>query len=157
MDEIKVVNELKELLLPPLKEKGYELYDLRLSRKKGSLRLEVIVDKETPISLDDIVMVSNLVDPLLDAYQKLDEPYVLDVSSLGIEKPLKLEKLENYLNKKVALHLIDPFEGMNELEGILSEIKEEEIELKYIVKGRSKKARIARKNIDRGHLAVDFN
>ena len=88
-----LLDKVKELLEPTLEKEGYELADVSLSRNKEGLTLHLVVDRDAPISLDDIVKVSDIINPLLDKEDPINEAYMLDVSRAGSEKPLRLEKL----------------------------------------------------------------
>ena len=153
MDEIRKV---KDALLEPLEKAGYTLYSVKLQKTKNGFTLEIVVDRDDPISLDDIVKVSDLVNPILDEKDPIDGPYTLDVSSLGSEKPIGLDKLEKYVKRYVHLHLSTPFKGQNDLEGSLLEVKEDSITLEVKEKSRKKAILIARSTIDSARLAIQF-
>lgn len=151
IDKIKI--EIEELL----KEDGYYLYSLNYKKIKKDNVLEIIVDKDTDISLDDITLISNKISLKLDSLtENEDSSYILDVSSLGIEKPIKLNKIDSYLNKYIWIHLSHPYEGKNILEGDLIEVSDEEIILAIKIKSRIKKVKLLKKNIDKARLAIKF-
>lgn len=153
MDE---VNKVKEALRGPLEEKGYLLSEVRLLRKKEGLTLEVVVDRDDPISLDDIVKVSELINPILDEEDPISSPYTLDVSSLGGEKPIPLTRLEHYLNRYIHLHLSKPYKGLNDIEGDLLEADETCLKLQIADKSHKKTIELARQDIDKARLAIKF-
>lgn len=153
MDEI---SKVKEILTPPLLAAGYELYEATLVREKEGLTLHIVVDRDAPISLDDIVKVSGLINPLLDEADPIAEPYTLDVSSLGSEKPIRLERLDHYLHQYVRLHLSRPFHGLNVLEGNLEKVTPSSITLSFREKTRVVQVEIQRADIDRARLAIKF-
>ena len=145
------------ILEEPLKEKGYDLIEVKLTQggKEGST-LSVIVDRVEPISLNDIVKVSELVSSVLDEDDSFNDPYVLDVSSLGAEKPIALEKLASYQGRYVNLHLTNPYQGENYVEGTLLKVDEETVELEYREKTKKKVAKLPRTDIDKARLAIEF-
>ncbi len=153
MDE---VSKIKKALTGPLEEKGYLLYEVRLLKKKDGLTLEVTVDRDDPISLDDIVKVSELINPILDKEDPISSPYTLDVSSLGGEKPIPLTRLEHYRNRFVHLHLSNPHKGLNDIEGDLLEVDETRVKLQITDKSRKKSIELARQDIDKARLAIKF-
>ena len=92
-------------------------------------------------------------------YDKADpiaEPYTLDVSSLGSEKPIKLDRLEHYLHYHVNLHLSKPYEGQNILEGDLEDVTPSEIKLLVAEKTRKKEISFPRGDVDKARLAIKF-
>ncbi|MCR5078867.1 MAG: ribosome maturation factor RimP [Bacilli bacterium] len=145
------------ILEEPLKNEGFDLIEAKyaVGGKDGST-LSVVVDRVDPISLNDIVKVSELVSKILDDDDSFDEPYVLDVSSLGAEKPIALEKLDLYVGRYVNLHLITPYQGENYVEGTLVSVNGGTVELEYREKTKKKVASLARKDIDKARLAIEF-
>lgn len=153
MINVKLIeNDIKKRL----DELGYELYSLKSFNDRNGQILEVVVDREESIDLDDIVKVSDNISSLLDELITDDSPYTLDVSSLGAEKPIALEKLDKYQGKYVNVHLSHPYKGMNVLEGDLIEIDNEKAVITYKEKTRTIKAEVKRNDIDKARLAIKF-
>ncbi len=94
--ELKII---EELLREPLLISGYELVSVNYLKENGVMVLRVTVDRDEPISLDDIVNVSDMVSAKLDEADPIKEQYFLDVTSLGAEKPIEPSKLEKYLTR----------------------------------------------------------
>lgn len=151
-----VIERIKEILNGPLLEAGYELYEAKLIRGKEGTTLQIIVDRPSPISLDDIVKVSDLINPLLDEADPIDGPYTLDVSSLGAEKPIALERLGAYEGRYIHLHLSTPYQGANDLEGELVALSETELTLRIRDKSKTKSVVLGRQSIDKARLAIKF-
>ena len=149
---MKTLEEIKQLINNLLKEDNYQLYSLKF---RNSI-LEVVIDSNHSIGLNDIVEVSNKISTLLDTNDFTNSAYTLDVCSLGAEKPINIDKLNNYIGEYVALHLSNPYKGENDLEGTILEIKEEILILSYRVKTRSLKASIPLKDIQKARLAIKF-
>ena len=142
-------------LLPLVAELGYELKEVRLSGTK-SKTLSVVVDRVDPISLEDIVLVSEKVSAYLDEADPIKDAYTLDVSSLGAEKPIELPRLSEYVGRYVNLHLSHPFKGENVLEGTLLSCDEENLTLRIKDKSLRKDIGLPRKDVDRARLAIDL-
>lgn len=153
MEEIETV---KGAIEAPLRERGYDLFDVKLFRDKEGLTLQIVVDREAPISLDDIVEVSELINPLLDEADPIKDPYTLDITSAGAEKPIALDKLGKYVNRHVALHLSRPHKGENLLEGDLLEVGEDTIKLAIREKSKRKEISLPRQDVDKARLAIQF-
>ena len=149
-------SRIRALLEKPLEEIGYELVDVKLFRDKSGLTLSLTVDRDEPISLDDIVKVSDLVNPILDKADPIQGAYTLDISSLGAEKPIKLDALEKYVGKFVNIHLSHPYEGKNILEGTLLEANADSLTLVVKEKAKKKEIKIERKYVDKARLAIEF-
>ncbi len=143
------------LLEGPLKELGYDLSEVRLSGNKDQT-LSILVDRLEPISLEDIVAVSERISAILDAEDPIAGAYVLDVSSLGAEKPIALENLGQYEGRYVNLHLSHPFKGENILEGHLRKVTEETVLLTIKVKSKALEVLLPREHVDKARLAIEL-
>ena len=144
-----------DCLKGPLGELGYELVEVRLSGNKNKT-LGVVVDRVDPISLEDIVLVSEKVSALLDELDPIADPYTLDVSSLGAEKPIALAALPSYVGHYVHLHLSHPYQGENVLEGTLLEADESTVRLKIKAKATRKEIAFPRADVDTARLAIEL-
>ncbi|MCQ2797550.1 MAG: ribosome maturation factor RimP [Bacilli bacterium] len=153
MNELKTV---QELLREPLANEGFEIYECTLSRDKSGLTLRITVDRVDPISLDDIIHVGDIINPILDANDPIKDPYTLDISSLGAEKPIKLERLNSYVGSYVNLHLSHPYKGANIIEGDIVSVSDEILTLEVRDKTRKKNIEIPLKDIDKARLAIKF-
>lgn len=111
---------LESLLGPKINEIGYELYDLTFEKKGKNWILVLFVDSEDGISLDDCEKVSRFISTVLDEKDPIEQSYILEVSSPGIDRPLKKEN--HYLavvNQEIRINLFAPIDGNKSLEGIL--------------------------------------
>ena len=144
-----------ELLLPCVGEKGYDIASVSLNGGKERT-LAIVLDRVEPISMEDIVAMSNLISDLLDKEDPIEGAYTLDVSSLGAEKPIALDKLPLYLGKYVNLHLSHPYKGENILEGTLLSVEGDALRLELKVKARKITAEIPVKDVDKARLAIEF-
>lgn len=73
--------KIKSLIQPIIEENGY-LLDSVIFEKEGTTNfLRVIIDKQGYINVDDCVKVCNLVNPILDKEDLIEENYMLDVCS----------------------------------------------------------------------------
>ena len=150
------INHLTKLVEEKLQEIGYQLISLSLKRELGENILSVVVDRIAPIDMEAIVEVSHFLNAYFDEIDPFDNPYTLDISSLGAEKPLKVEELGLYVNRFVHIHLINPIEGENIYEGNLDEVLEDSIKLSYKIKTRTKVVDIKKANISKARLAIKF-
>ena len=143
---------LKGLIETKLNELGYDLYSLSFANET----LSIVVDRSKEIDMDAIVEVTNALNSYLDELNPFEKAYTLDISSLGAEKPLKVEKLDAYVNKYVNVHLINPIKGENIYEGDLINVNDDSIQIQYKNKTRSIVLEIAKSNIYKIRLAIKF-
>ena len=143
-----------------LKEKinllGYDFVSLSSKKDKGDLILSIVVDKVEPIDMNMIVSLSEELSKYLDEIDSSSEPYILDISSLGAEKPLKIESLKDYVGRYVHAHVTNPIKGENIFEGDLIEVKEDEITVAVRNKTRVNNVVILLNNIYKIRLAIKF-
>lgn len=143
-----------------LKEKinllGYDFVSLISKKDKGDLILSVVVDKVEPIDMNMIVSLSEQLSSYLDEIDNSNEPYTLDVSSLGAEKPLKVEALKDYVGRYVHVHVTNPIKGENIFEGDLVAVSKDEITVAVRNKTRVNNIVILQSNIYKIRLAIKF-
>ena len=150
------ITQLKEQVSAKLLEEGYELVSLVLKIEKGNSVLSIVVDRVLPIDMDSITSISRILNAYLDEIDPFENPYTLDISSLGAEKPLKVEKLHDYINSYVHVHLINPIKGENIYEGDLKEVSDDTIVISYKNKTRVMCVNIDKGNISNIRLAIKF-
>lgn len=150
------INSIQELLSPKLESLGYNLYEIKTRKEMGNLVLSIVVDRKEAISMEDIVNLSNELNEFFDEIDPIEEEYMLDISSLGIEKPLKIEQLNEYVNSYVHLHLINPRDGENIYEGTIEKVEDDILTLSYFQKTRKKLVQTELSNIYKIRLAIKF-
>ncbi len=151
-----IEESVKKLIEKPILALGYEQIDVKYVKEFGSFYLRVFVDRDDVISLEDIVAVNDLISPILDEADLIQNEYVLDVTSFGAEKPIEVSRLEKYIGKYVNVHLSRPYKGENIIEGDLASVNEQEVKILYKDKARTKEAILNKEDIDRARLAIKF-
>ncbi len=88
-------------ILAPL---DMELVDLEYKREGKQMVLRLYIDKEGGVTLDDCAIVSRELSAVLDVEDLISGKYVLEVSSPGVNRPLKkAEDYEKYVGKLVKV------------------------------------------------------
>jgi len=133
---------------------GYELYEVSYEKKLKDMNLTIFIDKENGIDINDCVKVHETINPILDELNPTnDEPYILNVSSLGLDRPLKSTKdFSRNLDKIIEVTLFTKLNDEKFYEGKLLNVDEENIEVeleKSIIK-------INRKAIAKAVLKIEF-
>ena len=149
---------ITELVMPILKDTDLMLVDVEYVREKDWY-LRIFIDKPEGIEIDDCQFVSEKLAEVLDDRDPIKEKYYLEVSSPGIDRPLKKDKdITGNYGKKVDIQFFSPVDGNKELTGILLSHSETDIELKRIIKGKEEKnpIRIERKLIAVIRPHIDF-
>lgn len=111
MDKKKIVEQVSELALPICEACGVELVDVEYVRERDWY-LRVYIDKEGGIDIDDCTAVSGDLEKVLDEKDVIKEQYYLEVSSPGIDRPLKKDSdYVDHYGKKIDVSFYAPFEG----------------------------------------------
>jgi len=97
-----------ELLGGEFARAGYEIEDVVIDARTRPPRITVVADGDSPLDLDTIATLSRSASALLDSQQGIRDPYVLEVSSPGVERPLTSEKhFRRARGRKVEIALSD--------------------------------------------------
>lgn len=125
MDRQELVSELRALAQGYLKEKGLVLVDIIYRYEARGLILRIIVDKpEGGIGLDECAYLNQEISRILDEKDMLQARYILEVSSPGIDRPLKQkEDFLRCLNRKARFYLGESVNGKIELEGVILKVE----------------------------------
>ena len=108
------------LLEPILKEMDFELVDVEYVKEVGNWYLRSYIDKPGGITVDDCEAVSRIFSEKLDQADFIEDSYIMEVSSPGLDRPLKKEKdFKRSLGKKVEIRTYRPIEKEKEFYGIL--------------------------------------
>jgi len=121
--------DIKEKLLEVVEgvvtQKKYELVSLEWRRENRGWVLRLYIDKPGGVTVEDCVKVSETVSKMLDEVNLIHHPYLLEVSSPGIERPLtKEEHFERFKGERVEISLKTPVKGRKNFKGLLLGIKE---------------------------------
>ena len=76
-----LVEKIKELIEKEIVSKGYILDDVEYVKEGSNNFLRIIIDKNGILEVEDCVTVSNIVNPILDKEDPIEDSYILDVCS----------------------------------------------------------------------------
>jgi len=133
---------MAKLLELAVERLGYELTDLEsnLAGRDGIIRL--FIDKPDGVGLEDCELVSRQISALLDIEDPASRPYVLEISSPGLDRKLtKIEHFQRFIGDKVRVKLRFPIKGCRNFHGTLRYANEDNIEVE--VDGKSCRLPIA--------------
>lgn len=109
-----------ELALPIVEKHSFELVDVEFVKEGASWYLRVYIDKPGGVTLDDCQAVSEELSDEMDRVDPIKQSYFLEVSSPGIERPLKNDRdFEKYKGSLVEVKVFQPIEGRKIFEGEL--------------------------------------
>jgi ribosome maturation factor RimP len=112
--------ELEAVVRPVVEAAGLELVDVTFRREAGRRILRVTVDREEGVDLDTIAGTSERLSRRLDLEEFAPGPYTLEVSSPGVERPLRRpEEFVRRVGDKVKVRTTEPIEGARNHAGVL--------------------------------------
>ena len=119
MQKEKLEEMIAALVLPIVEGTDLDLVDIEYVRER-EWYLRIYIDKPGGIEIDDCQYVSEKLTKLLDEKDPIKDKYYLEVSSPGIDRPLKKDKdFERAYGKKVDLLFFAPWNGAKTIEGVL--------------------------------------
>ena len=120
MDTREFVRRAWRELEPHVAEQGFELIELEFAGQGGRGVMRLYVDREGGVTIDDCVVVSQVLGPVLDAADFVPDHYVLEVSSPGIDRPLRRPgDFERFAGEPVVLKSVAPVDGRKRFKGVL--------------------------------------
>jgi ribosome maturation factor RimP len=151
-----ITKKIIEYLKPFLNENNLILFDISFGREKTGRVLRITIDKDD-INVDHCTLVSRFISKKLDEEDIIPyEKYTLEVSTPGLERPLKtIEDFKRFINKNCKIILKEKEEdGRKKYTGIIEEINNNII--KIFVEKENKRFEINFKNIKKANLEVKF-
>ena len=122
----KVLDIVEEKINPIIEKLGYEVVEVEYGKKVDGMNMTFYIDKNGGITLEDCEIVHKAIDgPLDELNPTCDEKYILNVSSCGLDRPLKTEKdFKRNLGKEVDIKLYKAVNKQKEFTGKLESFDE---------------------------------
>lgn len=115
---------ITDLAEPILDEMGFELVDVLYLSKHGRWVLRLYIDRDGGVTINDCVRVSGEIGDLLDVKETIQHEYVLEVSSPGLNRPLKKERdFTRAIGKKIKVRMAFPVNGQRNFTGYLNDFQ----------------------------------
>jgi ribosome maturation factor RimP len=146
------IEELSKLVQPILDEMDIELVDLQILGSGGRTIIRIYADQENGISLDTCTKASRAIAAELDRMDPIKSQFVLEVSSPGLDRPLKTKRdFEKSMGKKVKIKYLDG-EKPTRIRGIIQQVNDETVTLDV----DQELVQINYKNIELAKLVIEF-
>lgn len=105
-----------------------EAVDVEVKRQGSRLFLSVYIEKDGGVTVEDCATANNLLGEIIDREELVDGPYVLEVMSPGLKRPLrKPQDFQRSIDKRVLVKLKASGKGANSIKGIITEADDESI------------------------------
>ena len=151
IEELK--DKIKEIIEPVINAVGIELYDIEFNKMRSKGLLRVFIEKQGGVTIDDCELISREIEAALDVEDPIPFSYVLEVSSPGLDRPLKeLEDFKRYSGKTVRVITHEPIDNQTFFIGTIISAENNEISL---LLPKDRQVIIPYKNISKARLEVE--
>jgi len=148
-----VAEEVLQLATPITESRGLELVDVEYNKEGENWILRVFIDKKGGVSIKDCQEVSRDLESQLDTVEPIEKSYLLEVSSPGLDRPLKdKEDFERFAGQLIDVSTYAPVQGAKEFTGKLLGLEDDEIKIEV----EGEKLAIPRSKVAKTKLAVEF-
>lgn len=150
-----LVDKILELASPPIEAAGYELVALEWKREPGGWVVRVYVDRPGGVGHEDCARVSRELSALFDVHDVIPHAYHLEVSSPGLDRPLRtLEHFRRFQGQRAKVRLVHGVEGRRNFTGTISGVVEAAGKVVLDVDGRE--WAIPLDDLDKANLEYKF-
>ena len=145
--------KIEKVVIPAIEKREVDLVDLEYIQEGGYLYVRIFIEKpEGDITLEDCGSLSNEIDEAIDAL--IPHKFFLEVSSPGVERPLKKESdFVRFNGEKIKVSLKHKLNDNKNFEGIIEDFKDETLFLN--IKGET--LEIPFKEIKKANIVFDFS
>lgn len=127
MNEV-LINKLKDLISRCLNGASIELVDLTHSYIGRNLILRVLVGKPEGVTVGECALLNRKIGALLEEENIIESDYTLEVSSPGLDRPLKTQKdFSRCLNKEAVFFLNDLIDGKCQWQGKINKVNQDRV------------------------------
>ena len=148
-----VIEQIETVVLPVLDELGLELVEVQYRREQSGWVLRLVIDKQDGVNLDDCGAVSREISQLLDIEDFIDQAYNLEVSSPGLNRPLKsMAGFERFVGRLAKIKTTESIAGEHVFIGKINKTEGESIVLEV----GTKEVTILFSQVAKARLEVEF-
>jgi ribosome maturation factor RimP len=130
----KDIQELWQLAEPYVRDAGFDLVELQFGREPGGWVLRIFIDlpegREGSVGHDDCERVSRDISAALDVADRIPHAYQLEVSSPGLDRPLRRERdFARFAGQSARIRLVEGVEGRRNFSGTLRAASDGRVEI----------------------------
>lgn len=123
-----LAERVKELVIPIIVTQHIELVDVEFKREGHINYLRIFIDKPGGVTIEDCQNISRECEVLLDIENIIQTQYVLEVSSPGLDRPLKTkEDYQRFRQRLVKIKTFRAIQGQKKFLGHLQGITDEQV------------------------------
>ena len=152
--------ELTQLLAPVIADLGLECVGVEYSPSHGNSLVRVYIEAaDRPVTVDDCEVVSRQVSASLDVHDPIEGRYTLEVSSPGLDRPLRgAEDYRRFAGRLAKIVVSEAVDNQKAFEGRLRGVESADVgETVVLLEGpKARMHRLPLRLIARGRLEVEF-
>jgi ribosome maturation factor RimP len=155
MTHKEIVQQVEDMLRPIAARLGLEMVGVSLAGEAHRTVLRVLMDRlDGGITVEECAKVSETLSRQLDLYDLFDHPYTLEVSSPGLDRPLRTDAdFRRFAGKKAEIKTYGPVDGQRSFRGILLGIIDEAVVLQV----EAKQVQVPKGQIAQARLVVEMD
>jgi len=129
-EQKRVLAAVRTLAEPLCQAEGMELVFVEYQAEPSGRILRLYIDQPGGVTLDDCVNISRQLSDLLDVSLENEDPYSLEVSSPGVNRPLgKLADYDRFKGQAAKIQVSEPVDNQKNFKGILMGVEESKIKM----------------------------
>ena len=150
---MEIIDRVKSLVESYLEENGIEIVDITYKRESPGMTLRILADTANGITIAECEALSNYLSSLLDKENVIEEHYLLEVSSPGVDRPIVTDRdFERVIGKELDIRMYEPIDGKREHRGKILGMDRENI----VIESGGISTVIPRSKIAKAKLKIEF-
>jgi ribosome maturation factor RimP len=153
-----MVDKIRSVVTGPVEGAGYELVEVEWKREPGGWVVRLFVDRpEGGFSLDDCERISRELSAVLDVADVIPQAYSLEVSSPGLDRPLRtVDHFRRFRGEKAKVRLIAGVDGRRNFSGTIVGVLDD-APSRVVMEVDGKEYTLPLDDLDRANLVYEFD
>lgn len=153
MSNSSVIGSIEGLVTPIVRKNHIELVEVEYKKEGKNWFLRVFIDKEGGVTIDDCTRVSRQIEDLIEVEEAVPSSYILEVSSPGLNRPLKKEEdFLRFKGKRAHVTTYTPIHQQKSFKGTIQNFREDVLLLEI----DHQHVEIPKSQIAKARLEVEF-
>jgi ribosome maturation factor RimP len=154
MQRDSTAERIDKIAIKAATDNGVEFVQSEIVGSKRNMTVRIYIDKPAGVTLEDCSTVSRAIEEVIDADDFIPTPYVLEVSSPGLERPLlSVKDFEKFAGKKAKVKTSEAIDGQTNFNGRIASVEDSDILFEDKTNGA---VRIPFDTIAKANLKVDL-
>lgn len=150
---MEIIDRVREVAEVYLQENGIELIDIIFRRESSGLVLRIVADTASGITVSECTELNNFLSETLDREDIIQDRYTLEVSSPGLDRPIKTDRdFERSMGKKLEFTTFEAIDGKKTHEGVLIGMDKNNV----VIESQGISTVIPRSKIALARLKIEF-